>query len=352
METKLFTLAPLPRLSDVEIISAIKNCLPQLTNRRVVIVAPDHTRPFNKFEHYLLEIAQELYGRDNVDLAIATGMHRQSTWTEVAQKWGNGIRHCEIFQNNPSSPHGLMDRLRDENYFIIAYSNPLPHNHMGMSGGLKLLLPGLAHIEDANLFHCMNTDAAKQWQNKLASCVDFWIGCAYDSFHYVIDYCFAERKHYFDSWVDACKRYYKIQLPIEMPDAVLLEPTVKNADFILAMNSLLVAKKEPIVKHGGVVAIHAPLVDGAGVHYLFQKMNGQDDIFYDYIFSQEMRNCEFHFINDRVPQRALQRFFKNRYVVMHKDEDSFFHCMDCLFEGSATIHHYIAPEIMIGERDG
>lgn len=350
METHAFTLAKHHRLNDYDIINLVSDNLPYVGGRKVAIIAPDHTRPFSLFEHCLLDVAHKKYGYDKIDIVVASGMHRQSTYGELIKKWGNGVRHCVIFQNNPASNRDLLDMLRDEEYFIISYSNPLPHNYVGMSGGLKTLLPGLAHIEDAALFHRVGAEAALRWQTRMASYVDFWIGCSYDGFGYVMDCMFSADKKKFDLWVSYCKHYYRISLPSRLPDAAILVPAIKNTDFILAMNALLVATNERIVKPHGIIAINALMPDGIGVHYLYQKGNGVEDIYYDCVFRDQLDDCDIHFIGCSVPARAIQKFFKNKLVVVHDDETAFLNLVKDRFGDNAVVHYYFAPEIMIGER--
>jgi len=351
MDMKVFTLKNNDRMSDFDIHSATSLCLPDNDGRRVLLVVPDHTRKFSRFESTLLNCSQKKYGKDMVDIAIATGMHRQSTLSEALLKWGSGVLDCEIFQNNPNVRENTVDKLkRNENYFVIAYSNPLPHNHVGMSGGFKLLMPGFACLKDTAYFHGTSREAALSMQEVFKNAIDYWIGCAYDHHGYVLDLCFAEKKYYFDQWVLACRNYYKVEIPKELPDVALLTPRIKDADFILAMNSLLVAKDYPIVREGGVIAIEADMTDGIGVHYLFQKPNGAVDIYYDKIFEKELRNSEFHVITTGATQRAMQRFFDNKYVVVHENMFEFQQFLYDMFEGHCLIHNYIAPEMMIGEQ--
>lgn len=352
MDMKVFTLDNIPRLTSWDLDRAIASGLPPTNGRRVLLIVPDHTRPFRRFEVQLLDAMLKLYGNGMVDIAVATGQHRQSTMDELREKFGKGIDNCVIYQNNPIAPYDWIKALkRDEGYYVIAYSNPLPHNHVGMSGGNKLVCPGLSSAYQAIMFHEASPAAARNKAKFAASeIVDYWIGCSYDTFKYPTDVYFTSSKDNFDDWVIKIKDNYKIKIPDELPEVAILEPKIKNEDFILSMNSLLVAKNYPIVKEGGTICIISYCPDGAGVHYLFQRGNGMaDDVFYDRVFAAELKNRTLAFIT-HLPERAIRKFFKFQDLEFYNDIEGLYDSMFYKYGNEIKIHHYIAPEIMIGEK--
>lgn len=339
-------------LSTFDIESSIRRCLPERIDRsNILILAPDFTRHSFVFEEALLRIMQEMYGEDRVDIAIASGMHRQSSLHEIRMKFGLNVDKCVIYQNNPVAGCSWLAKLKEEkDYFIFGLSNPYPHTYMGMSGGYKLVLPGMASVREAGEFHSLGMPLAKEMQKTYVDgFIDYWIGCAHSYLSWPIDLCFTESKYYFDTWVQRVRDYYKVTIPNELPDIAVLEPCVKNTDFIQAMNSLLVCKQKHIVRSGGLIVIACSFEDGMGVHYLFQRGNGvHRRIMYDEVFENELCGRKIAFLTDSVPERAMQEFFKKRITV--------FDSVDRLAEyawhtygDDVDIHHYIAPEIMIGE---
>ncbi|MCZ8513898.1 nickel-dependent lactate racemase [Paenibacillus filicis] len=109
----------------------------------------------------LRELLRELNGAgiadDRVDVVVALGLHRKHTETELEALTGPDIfRRVRVHNHSPLTEHCVrigttsrgtpveINRLVAEAPLRIATGNIEPHNLVGISGGVKALIPGVA----------------------------------------------------------------------------------------------------------------------------------------------------------------------------------------------------------------
>ena len=330
---------------DVE--TKLESQLPDTSKKSVLLIIPDFTRPFSIVESILYRLLKQR--SISVDMVVANGMHRPSTIGEIRRKVGAAVDDCIIYQNHPFQDEDWLPKVA-YGKCVIALSNPLPHNHVGMSGGGKLILPGLSHWSDVNAFHANTTltssrllvDAGK----RIINC---HVGVSYGEDAVVNDVCVADSDYDFYNWVDRTKDFYKVDIKSPLPDVVILEPCVKKVDFMQSMNAMLIAK-HGIVRSGGTIFIMSDTIDGMGTHYLFQQPNGKTPAYYDTVFKDELSTADIHFCMPNVSEQAIRLYFDKCKPMNLPDFGSVVRYLEARHGTNARVIHYTAPDISIGER--
>lgn len=343
------TLQKIEPLEACEIADKAVSLLPNNANRRVLLIISDFTRPFSFAEGIIFNEMTKKYGKGNIDIAVANGMHRASTLSEIRYKLCNGLTESVIYQNNPCNPDWLEDLIKENMYYVICMSEPLPHMHLQMSGGTKLVLPGLSCVGDVERFHKVDG-----WSAKISSAqacegiINFYIGIEYDADREVISTCFTKSLGTFDDWKTRNMEHYTVKIPTDLPDAVMLYPKIKKADFQQSMNSLKVMEKKRVVKRGGDICIVSDCPDGIGVHYLFQQGNGISPVYYDNMFLN-LGWDNIHFCIPCVSDIAIRKYFKHQRPINFLRPFDFIDYVKAVHGENAKIDNYTAPDIMIGE---
>ena len=286
-----------------------------------------------------------------IDIAVANGMHRCSTRSEVCKKLQDDLEDSIIYQNHPFQEMDWLEELKEkEEYTVIAMSTPYPHNHVDMSGGDKLVLPGLAHWADIASFHKTKDEykILKLMRDASKKVIDIYVGISY-CMEGCYDLCITREAYEFGTWRDRTKERYQVEIPNLLPDAVILEPCVKNSDFQQSMNAMLIMNKFYVVKRGGTIIIRSMTPDGLGTHYLFQQPNGKSPAFYDEIFKGSLINGrQIHFNMPNVPERGIQQYFKHCKPMNFVDFEDVLSFIKARHGLDARVTHYTAPDISIG----
>lgn len=177
---------PVAPLDDVEgalqaALAAPIGCAPlgpdELTGKRVLVVVDDVTRPTPVYL-YFQTVLDWLTGHgarlDDVLLVPALGIHRDVTVDEMAAKVGAenlaGLRwenhrprdraaHVDLGVTSRGTPVLLNRRLAEAD-FVVCVGAIEPHLLQGFGGGLKMLLPGLAHADTIAANHLVGAS----WQ--------------------------------------------------------------------------------------------------------------------------------------------------------------------------------------------
>lgn len=332
--------------SDIE--QKIKDGMPEFP-LKVLLILPDFTRCTSMVEHMVYK-----YLRDKgyvVDIAVANGMHRCTTLNELKSKLYSGLNDSIVYQNHPFQENEWLEELiKREKYQVVSLSTPYPHNHVGMSGGGKMILPGLSHWSDVDSFHKTKDDNTKQRRmNELArKLIGVHVGVSYCP-EGVYDVCVATDIYDFRNWVDRTREFYEVQIEEQLPDAAILQPCVKNADFQQSMNAMKIAKDYHIVKRGGTIIILSYTPDGLGTHYLFQQPNGKSPVYYDELFKWELSNDrQLHFSMPQVPERGIQQYFKNSKPMNFTEYGAALKFIEARHGENARVTHYTQPDISIG----
>ena len=149
----------------------------ELKGRRVLVVVDDVTRPtpVHRYFHVVLGwLADHGVSLDDVMLMPALGIHRDMTEAEMAAKvgaenlavlaWENHRprdrqAHVDLGVTSRGTPV-LLNRRLVEADLIVCVGAIEPHLLQGFGGGLKMLLPGLAHADTIQANHLVGAS----WQ--------------------------------------------------------------------------------------------------------------------------------------------------------------------------------------------
>ena len=326
--------------------------------RHVILVAEDMTRPDHMVSTLVLERLIQQCGRDNITLVIGNGMHRAPSRAEVMKKFGWNVQWVRTFYNNPMCDREWLAELKKkEDAYVISLSSTFSHMHVGMSGGDKVVIPGCAHWCTVRHFHASKRQHARRVMREIgASIIDYYICMVLDYRCACLDIFCGGNAHNLDEFRNRAKEYYKVEIPEELPDAVLMEPTIKTFDFEQCMNVFNIVRSsetdKQLVKRGGVIGIKAEPVDGMGIHYMFQAMNGIAPVYFDEVFAKELKDRHIVFISSNLAENAIQDFFKTK-VMVFENVGGFHSFIEAKFTvyreceiTYPTVNHYISPETM------
>jgi hypothetical protein len=322
-------------------------------DKHIILVSEDVTRPGYVVPHMVLDHMIECRGYRNVTLVVASGMHRSFSMRELSNKFGPNVSEIRVLFNNPQNNNDwLEDFKKKTNGFMISLSSTMPHMHVGMSGGDKVIVPGCAHWTTTNNFHKSKRDIAQTLMCDMATnLVDYYICYVIDSGLCCVDFYSGYYRYKLYNFMEEAKKYFKVKIPTELPDAIILAPLIKNFDFQQCMNVFNILRsggcKKPLVRQGGIIGILANPVDGIGTHYLFQAVTGIAPVYYDEIYKEELRDGHLVIISHSLPEVAVQDFFKTKMMVVESQ-----HSFEALVQSkfvNPTINYYVSPETMIGE---
>lgn len=137
---------------------------------RILLITSDHTRPVPSGLTLPLLLRRLRTGSPDADIRIlvATGVHRQTTKTELREKFGNEVAdretivihdafddaHLSFKTTLPSGCEFSVNTLVDWADLIVAEGFIEPHFFAGFSGGRKSILPGIASAKSIMSNHC------------------------------------------------------------------------------------------------------------------------------------------------------------------------------------------------------
>jgi nickel-dependent lactate racemase len=138
---------------------------------KVVIVVSDITRPipYHEFLPQLLAILEENgVLREEIELLVATGMHRASTREEHLRMFGENVVNNYAISDHDCQDAKNLELLRKRSWsgsrvrlnkkyvragFRIVTGLVEPHFMAGFSGGRKAICPGLVDLQTIQKFH-------------------------------------------------------------------------------------------------------------------------------------------------------------------------------------------------------
>ncbi len=146
-----------------------------LKGKRVALVVDDHSRPTpvaGFIRTVLAELSQAGVADSDVEIVIATGVHRASRPDEVEKKLGREIMGRYRWQchdaYDPAMLVGLgatsrgtdvyLNRRLLESDLIVCLGAVEPHLLLGFGGGLKMLVPGCAGAQTIARNHMQGVD--------------------------------------------------------------------------------------------------------------------------------------------------------------------------------------------------
>lgn len=138
--------------------------------QKVVIICSDHTRPVPS-RHIIPHMLKEIRTGNpyaEITLLVATGFHRETTWEELVDKFGEDIvrrEHIVIHDSRdinamvnlgklPSGAPLLINRTAAEADLLVSEGFIETHFFAGFSGGRKSVLPGISSKVTVLGNHC------------------------------------------------------------------------------------------------------------------------------------------------------------------------------------------------------
>lgn len=178
---------PMPKLDDIaktlrhELDNPL-GCEPlssmSLSDKKIAIVVDDISRPtpiFRYFDVILSYLVEQGAKRENMLILLTLGVHRAMTKTKVEGKLGaknvEGIRwlnhdyknineHARLGVTSRGTSVALNKNLLSAD-LILCVGAIEPHPLLGFGGGLKIILPGLAHEETIAKNHMQGVSPKK-----------------------------------------------------------------------------------------------------------------------------------------------------------------------------------------------
>ena len=145
--------------------------------KSAVIIFDDMTRPTRTYEIAPIIVAELLAGgidEENITFVCALGTHGALTMNEFRKKLGRDIpERFRVFNHNiyencvevGSTSRGtklMINREVMESDLKIAVGCVTAHAQVGFSGGGKILLPGVAHVDSISHYHLQVEATAKE----------------------------------------------------------------------------------------------------------------------------------------------------------------------------------------------
>ncbi len=145
--------------------------------RSAVIIFDDMTRPTRTYEIAPVIVKELMAGglrEENITFVCALGTHGALTMNEFRKKLGNDIperfrvfnhniyENCVELGNTSRGTKVMINREVVESDLKIAVGCVTAHAQVGFSGGGKLLLPGVAHVDSITHYHLQVEAMAKE----------------------------------------------------------------------------------------------------------------------------------------------------------------------------------------------
>jgi nickel-dependent lactate racemase len=145
--------------------------------KSAVIIFDDMTRPTRTYEIAPIILAELQAGgirEENITFVCALGTHGALTMNEFRKKLGDGIpqrfrvfnhniyENCIAVGNTARGTKLMINREVMESDLKIAVGCVTAHAQVGFSGGGKMLLPGVAHVDSIAHYHLQVEAMAKE----------------------------------------------------------------------------------------------------------------------------------------------------------------------------------------------
>ena len=283
-----------PAMSYDEIAAAIDRPIGRLPIREAakgkkdaIIIIDDISRPTPDeliAKAVIAELVEAGVPRDKIRFMAAVGSHRAMSREEFVRKLGEDIvTEFRVYSHNPffnntlvgHTDSGVAIELNSEVVsadFKVAIGNIVPHGTVGIAGGAKTIVPGIASLETIRNLHSLGE---ARWDNSIGGFGYATKGAELLGLDFKIDvllnkdgdvaklYC-GDVNRLVNENIDEIKAFYST--PYEMEGDIVIannyfKPSEPNV--AIAYNGIVFC-----VKKGGslVVSAHTPL--GAACHYL------------------------------------------------------------------------------------
>ncbi|MBI5631835.1 MAG: DUF2088 domain-containing protein [Elusimicrobia bacterium] len=271
---------------------------PENARKTVAVAVEDIRRPL-KLAPALEPIAAELlslgFARENIRFVIALGCHAPMMRLEQIKKYGRRMAEGFRFENhnpfqNCAKVSGRMfevdvalNRTMVEADVRILVGSVMPHGYMGFSGGAKLVVPGLSHIDTLESQHLYAVHKGKINQiegneaRSNAEAIAEGLGVAFAvslvaNENGEIAGCFSgDLLGSHRQAMEFARRIYRTEAPQGLYDVAVLNAYPKDTEMIQAGNAFNALKSEAsFLAPGASVVVACASCQGTGFHALHQ----------------------------------------------------------------------------------
>ena len=293
------------RISMVKIENAIRTPIdtPRLSHiaqgkKRAVIIFDDMTRPTRAFEIAPFLVDELMKGgipENNISFICALGTHGALTFNEFRKKLGSSIpKKFRVFNHNiyencvqiGTTRRGtpiLINREVAEAEVKVGIGCVTPHVQAGFSGGGKLILPGVAHMESIAHYHlevekmARETTGMGKYENNILrneideaatmAGIDFFVNVLVNGRGETTDVFAGSLMGSHRKAVEKAVHHYSTE-PIPMgKDLVIANAFVKANEMPIA----LLAGILPLKDFTGTIVVIADSPEGQVIHYLLGR---------------------------------------------------------------------------------
>lgn len=270
--------------------------------KKAVIAVGDLTRPtptWQVLRPLLAGLDQWGLGQDRIEIVVALGNHRALVSQDLEKILGRQVASQIPVRNH--SPFGHLvqlgrsasgipievNRTFAEADLKLAITSILPHNHVGFSGGGKIVLPGLSAIDSVYQFHKIRptqsgdgrsqdgpvdrSDIRREVRETAERTgLDLVLNAICNSKREVTGLFVGERETGYLAGVEMAQSVYATLLPSEV-DVAVLNAYPKDTEFYQVLNAVQILQRTPgnFVNEAGTVVLTTAASEGRGVHYLF-----------------------------------------------------------------------------------
>ena len=261
-----------------------------------VILTDDITRPTTcgKIAKAVIsELHKAGLADENIHFVFATGMHRAMSREEAVRKLRNYIvSNYKVYSHNPffncinigETSQGVPIEVNRDVYeadYKIAIGSLTPHNAVGIGGGSKIVLPGVASYRAIQTFHTLtrndrwNIDSiGKRMTDEFAEAVglNMKIDAMLNGSGEICELFTGRPAEVIPQHYDEIRKAFHTDYDLEA-DVVLINNYFKPSETKLAVGGNGLLKN---VKKGTTVIVSSHSPQGNAVHYLFGRWGEND----------------------------------------------------------------------------
>ncbi len=332
-------------------------------NEKIVILIDDHTRG-TPTALILPEVIQVLHQANvpdhNITIMITHGTHRLCSEDEVKQKVGE-----EIYQQYTIVQHRCDDEENQVYLGITQRGTPVwinrivveadkrigighigPSPYAGYSGGLKLIVPGVASLDTINANHSMVPVGfrkagavdipTRQDIDEAAAMVgiDFLIDVVLDREDRAIKFFTGDPNVVYQQGVALAKQVFEVALPQPVDIAIT---SAYPYDLDLYQGVRAVEYADSVVKEGGSILLIAALPEGWGDEEFHQLMKDRTKTPQHFLRDINRRNGKVTFnvlgYNLARIKQEKNLFIFTQGIPASELEEAGFNCTDNLQQG-------------------
>lgn len=297
--------AEVKQLSSEQMRRAIQNPLSTSSLRElargkksVAIVFDDMTRPTRVFELAPIVVEELISGgidEEQIVFICALGTHGALTQNEFRKKLGynitkrfrvfnhNAYENCVYIGTTCNGTKMMINRDVAEADLKIGISCVTPHIKAGFSGGGKLILPGIAHIDSISYYHKnveakgkKTTGLGKRHKNILREDIDeaatmagmdFFINVIVNSRGFTTDIFAGDMAASYEQAVNKAVTHYAIEPIPSGKDLAIANAFVKANEMPIALFMGILTLREMM----GTIVVIADSPEGQVVHHLLGR---------------------------------------------------------------------------------